>query len=1337
MGNDPKKSCHGRLTAASSESDDDTADEKEFWTESSTEADDGQPPADERIDTSCEEGYSPPATNEARDASYDSDGLCPGLLSASDSEDSSSDEESGDGSHEDARPTVKKRKIAVKEHLTATTLPKLAPDGLVYATEESWQRVRTTVYVANPDHKETIVSSAAIHGLCDEMVKTKSSALPAARDEIMRALKVTRMVHTHHTRTKIRILQGNTDELAKKFIVLREATVLIIDSDVPLVLMGRDALEEIQMRTDENLEMSSSRKAAEEDNEEIIRLLEERLDEAKSNGLTEWEVKELASMVLTRHFDVFRLRLTPGESASVPPLEVQLQPNAPPPPRPYQRRYSKEETEFFIEETAKLEAAGVIRRSKSPHLLPCNLVKKKKGPITLAGQYRLILDARHTNKHTVQDYYLIPRLEDIVSHLVGSNSYAMFDALKGYWQFMLHEDSRKYFAFISPCGAWEYLRVPMGAINSAPHFQRAMEEVVGDLLYNGLLQYVDDTLIYARNFKEHYMRLEQFFLRLKMFNVKIHPGKMCLYAKKLVWGGRELSAKGQTVDPARVQTMRTMSPPTRLDELMTFVYSANWHRKHIPDFAKIAAPCYDLIKETLKDKKYATKSAAKKFDLVDLPEWAAKAKQSYDNIREAMMNAVVTAFFDREQLTCVFTDASDDFWGMVITQIPPEEEGLPVHEQTHKPLAFVSGRFRGAQTRWAIIDKEAYPIGEILPRYVHWINAGTKPALIWTDHRNLVPMFKDSKPSQATTKAGRQRLVRWGLQLQELRYKIMHIAGEANTWADLLSRWGSPFKKPLTQPRRIMVLRRRPPDKSAEWQDPDRSVEQNLLQPWPEPIKAWPDEQMLADLQRSTQMDTPNGVTEYSRPWGSVYLNEDLKFWVPEDCEQLQRVLYSVAHQGASGHRGRRVTVKTLKDFCAWKNVEDAVKKYRRNCLQCIKLMDGTTVPRPLGTQLVPEKPGEVVSFDYLYIGASKSGYKYILILVDKFSRVVRLIATIGPTAIPTAKALLQWATDYGLPTWLISDGGSHFKNQVLEHLAQRLGMKHHIVTAYCPWANGAVENVCKQVLWVLRALTSELQLDLKDWEYLLPFVNFVLNHRNLETLGGYTPLEVMTGRPPTLPLNLVLWKGLKIKDAERIEAPLELINEYMDGVVEAVAMLHDVVTTKQNKDYLYKLAKKKNKGKKLPLFNVGDFVMICTTEKKKHKLSTVWQGPMEIVGTKSDFVYTVRMIGTTNKPIEVHVARMKRFAGKEFFCNPELVHSAQHDAGTFEVEDIIDWRIGDSHEAELLIHWKGWEESDRTWESAMSLYEDIPNTVLNYLRSHATESDVIDDLVATLDKSD
>jgi hypothetical protein len=125
------------------------------------------------------------------------------------------------------------------------------------------------------------------------------------------------------------------------------------------------------------------------------------------------------------------------------------------------------------------------------------------------------------------------------------------------------------------------------------------------------------------------------------------------------------------------------------------------------------------------------------------------------------------------------------------------------------------------------------------------------------------------------------------------------------------------------------------------------------------------------------------------------------------------------------------------------------------------------------------------------------------------------------------------------------------------------------------------------------------------------------------------------------------------------------------------------------------------------------------------------------ITGTKSDFVYTVKMIGTENKSIEVHVARMKRFAGKEFTCSPDLVHSAQHDAGSFEVEDILDWKMNDSNEVELMIHWKGWEEADRTWEKAESLHEDIPGTVLKYLREQQEESDAIADLIVILESSE
>ena len=57
------------------------------------------------------------------------------------------------------------------------------------------------------------------------------------------------------------------------------------------------------------------------------------------------------------------------------------------------------------------------------------------------------------------------------------------------------------------------------------------------------------------------------------------------------------------------------------------------------------------------------------------------------------------------------------------------------------------------------------------------------------------------------------------------------------------------------------------------------------------------------------------------------------------------------------------------------------------------------------------------------------------------------------------------------LPAWVISDGGSHFKNDLMADLADLLGIQHHITLPYCPWANGSVEVVGKDLVWTLRGL--------------------------------------------------------------------------------------------------------------------------------------------------------------------------------------------------------------------------------------------------------------------------
>ena len=151
------------------------------------------------------------------------------------------------------------------------------------------------------------------------------------------------------------------------------------------------------------------------------------------------------------------------------------------------------------------------------------------------------------------------------------------------------------------------------------------------------------------------------------------------------------------------------------------------------------------------------------------------------------MNAIETSFFDPKLKTCVFGDASDEFWCLVITQCKPGVERLPWNEQEgkHKVLVIESGRLRNAQLRWAIVDKEAYVFGEKNLKYSQWINGGEECSALFTDHRNLLSFFDDEIRPAHCTKPNRQRLTRWGINLRSLRYKIFPIDGEINYIADI------------------------------------------------------------------------------------------------------------------------------------------------------------------------------------------------------------------------------------------------------------------------------------------------------------------------------------------------------------------------------------------------------------------------------------------------------------------------------------------------------------------------------------------------------------------------
>jgi transposase InsO family protein len=90
--------------------------------------------------------------------------------------------------------------------------------------------------------------------------------------------------------------------------------------------------------------------------------------------------------------------------------------------------------------------------------------------------------------------------------------------------------------------------------------------------------------------------------------------------------------------------------------------------------------------------------------------------------------------------------------------------------------------------------------------------------------------------------------------------------------------------------------------------------------------------------------------------------------------------------------------------------------------------------------------------------------FTYLLVLKDGFSHFCELIPCASANHSVVVDALLQWFSRFGTVQIWISDQGSHFKNAIMAALNEKLQTKHHFTLANCPWSNGTIERLNRDI---------------------------------------------------------------------------------------------------------------------------------------------------------------------------------------------------------------------------------------------------------------------------------
>lgn len=214
---------------------------------------------------------------------------------------------------------------------------------------------------------------------------------------------------------------------------------------------------------------------------------------------------------------------------------------------------------------------------------------------------RLCIDYRKLNLKIFKDKFPIPNMEDALDTLQKGNIFTTLDMENGFFHVKINERSRKYTAFSTPDGHYEFKRVPFGLCNSPSIFCRFVNVIFKDLINKKIIiTYMDDIMIIARNYHEAMERLRIVLRRAEEYNLKIKWKKCTFLQNSIEFLGQEIRDGFIRSSENKTKDVFKYPPPTNVKQIERFLGFTGYFRKFIQNYAIIARPLSDLKRKDVK-----------------------------------------------------------------------------------------------------------------------------------------------------------------------------------------------------------------------------------------------------------------------------------------------------------------------------------------------------------------------------------------------------------------------------------------------------------------------------------------------------------------------------------------------------------------------------------------------------------------------------------------------------------------------------------------------------------------------------------------------------------------
>ena len=676
------------------------------------------------------------------------------------------------------------------------------------------------------------------------------------------------------------------------------------------------------------------------------------------------------------------------------------------------------------------------------------------------GEARLVVDLSPLNEIIERPIHPFVAGTELIKNL-DSNSkvFCKLDAVLGYYQIPLDEDSKKLTTFLLASGRYRYLRAPMGCSASSDEWCKRSDEALSGI--TGVHKLVDDILIEGKDYDQLFTRIEEVLQRCVKTNITISLKKMQV-GESVIFAGYQVSGNGIHPVSDRTKAIKDFPAPTNTKELKSFLGLATQLAHFVPDLAHSTDPLRQLLKKNV------------------AWQWLPDQEKAFQQTKQILTGKLVLRPFNPNFVTELITDASRQGLGFILMQQDPSTGNRHLIQCGSRSL-------NSPETRYAICELEGLAIYYGVRKCHHYL-LGMENFIVVTDHKPLKGVWKKDLPDIDNV-----RLRRYRERLNGYTFHIEWREGKTNEIADALSR-APVFPANESESADFVDVCYAITNLQNEPVDP-------ILAPLLNAAKDDTDYQLiikaLSEEKNPKLLPSTHPARQLSSVWSELSIDKTglivvngKKIFVPT---KQRKTILKALH---AAHCGTQKTTWRANDLYYWRGMSSEIKIMVQDCDICRPFLP-SQAQQPIISGTSATGPMTDVGSDLFQIGRN-----YYIVMVDRYSG-CPFVEKLSKLSTPAITGILKtWFNTFGWPERIRTDNGPQFRSEFGE-FCKNHNILHETSSPYYPQSNGLSEAAVKQMKYLLKKVNENVS----------EFSTRLLEFRNTPNVSGKSPAQMFFGR--------------------------------------------------------------------------------------------------------------------------------------------------------------------------------------------------------------------------------